>query len=336
MAFPKRKASIIRLPLIAEYPPQPSKRSLRQTLFLSFFGLLFSTSLLINAFHFMSCHIDGVERVSTQQATETLLDNNEASLSEKQFLPSPPHQQLQDLVLVAGHAVFVGSDLEHVEEDSDWVLEDYQKGGEQVKTFLKHIRKGVELTIDNGEALLIFSGGQTRPSAGPRSESQSYWVLAESLHMFPKLENSTIFNRATTEEYARDSYENLLFSICRFYELTGHYPRNVTIVGFAFKRRRFLELHRAALKFPIERLNYVGIDPDNSALGRMVGENVNALGPFRDDLYGCHGKLREKKINRNPSRRSHPYNLSCPSLSSLFDYCPENQTLIYPGSLPWE
>lgn len=27
--------------------------------------------------------------------------------------------------------------------------------------------------------------------------------------------------RAVTEEYARDSYENLLFSLCRFHELTG-------------------------------------------------------------------------------------------------------------------
>ncbi|CAG8504237.1 10945_t:CDS:2 [Ambispora leptoticha] len=336
MAFPKRKASIISLPLFAEYPPQPPKRSLRQTLFLSFFGLLFTISLLINAFHFMSCQLDGVEKESIRQAIVTPSDNIEAGLLEKHFLPSPPHQQLQDLVLVAGHAIFVGSDLEHVEEDNDWVLEDYQKGGEQVKTFLKHIRKGVELTIDNGEALLIFSGGQTRPSAGPRSESQSYWVLAESLHMFPSFENSTVFNRATTEEYARDSYENLLFSICRFYELTGHYPRNVTVVGFGFKRRRFLELHRAAVKFPKERFNYVGIDPGDSALGRMGGENINGLGLFRDDLYGCHGKLRDKKINRNPSRRSHPYHLSCPSLSSLFNYCPDNQTLIFPGTLPWE
>jgi len=37
--------------------------------------------------------------------------------------------------------------------------------------------------------------------------------------------------RAFTEEHARDSYENVLFSIARFKDLTGHLPRNVTVVG---------------------------------------------------------------------------------------------------------
>lgn len=57
----------------------------------------------------------------------------------------------------------------------------------------------------------------------------------------------------TTEEFARDSYENLLFSICRFHEYTGNYPRNITVVSFEFKRKRFIEFHRYALKFPSER-----------------------------------------------------------------------------------
>jgi hypothetical protein len=35
--------------------------------------------------------------------------------------------------------------------------------------------------------------------------------------------------RALTEEHARDSFENLLFSICRFFELTGHFPHNITV-----------------------------------------------------------------------------------------------------------
>lgn len=35
--------------------------------------------------------------------------------------------------------------------------------------------------------------------------------------------------RALTEEHARDSFENLLFSVCRFRELTGMYPYNITV-----------------------------------------------------------------------------------------------------------
>jgi hypothetical protein len=54
-----------------------------------------------------------------------------------------------------------------------------------------------------------------------------------------------------TEDYARDSYENLLFSLCRFHELAGSWPRNVTVVGYAFKEERFVSLHRAAISFPV-------------------------------------------------------------------------------------
>lgn len=70
--------------------------------------------------------------------------------------------------------------------------------------------------------------------------------------------------RATTEEFALDSYQNLLFSIARFHEFTGHYPRSITVVGYEWKRRRFMELHRAALRWPEERFRYIGIDAEGA------------------------------------------------------------------------
>lgn len=39
----------------------------------------------------------------------------------------------------------------------------------------------------------------------------------------------SVRGRALTEEHARDSFENLLFSVCRFRELTGTYPHNITV-----------------------------------------------------------------------------------------------------------
>ena len=51
--------------------------------------------------------------------------------------------------------------------------------------------------------------------------------------------------RAHTEEFARDSFENLLFSLCRHRELTGGYPQRLTVVSLPFKRERFETLHRA-------------------------------------------------------------------------------------------
>jgi hypothetical protein len=67
-------------------------------------------------------------------------------------------------------------------------------------------------------------------------------------------------NRTTTEPYALDSFQNLLFSIARFHEVTGRYPARITVVGYEMKRRRFEELHARALRWPVERFEYVGID----------------------------------------------------------------------------
>lgn len=62
-----------------------------------------------------------------------------------------------------------------------------------------------------------------------------------------------MMNRMVTEEYARDSHENLLFSTCRFSEMTGQYPSKITVVGFEFKRQRFQDIHRYAIGYPQEQ-----------------------------------------------------------------------------------
>lgn len=39
--------------------------------------------------------------------------------------------------------------------------------------------------------------------------------------------------RTALEEAARDSFENVAFSLCRFHQLTGHYPDTYTVVRAA-------------------------------------------------------------------------------------------------------
>ncbi|KAL1920015.1 uncharacterized protein VTP21DRAFT_1161 [Calcarisporiella thermophila] len=290
---------------------------------------------------------EGPNMDASPMSGEDTMDPSAAQVSHPDLLsdpiPTPPFPHLRDLVIVAGHAVYSAHqfDIDSIRADRSWVLEEFQKGG-QVSTFLEHIKAGSNLAVKNEEALLVFSGGQTRKRAGMRSEAQSYYEIAHALGYLPS-EPSNLsdtpaspFSRAATEEYARDSYENLLFSLCRFYELTGMFPRSVTMVSFDFKRQRFVDLHRRALRFPLERFTYVGIDPERGTLGRVMGEKANSLGPFQEDLYGCHGRLREKKLTRNPFRRSHPYRHSCPSLVSLMTWCPENQAEVFPGPLPWD
>jgi hypothetical protein len=55
-----------------------------------------------------------------------------------------------------------------------------------------------------------------------------------------------------------------LFSIARFREYTGHFPSKITVVGYNFKRPRFEELHRSALRWPKQKFNYIGVDPDHA------------------------------------------------------------------------
>ena len=49
----------------------------------------------------------------------------------------------------------------------------------EAQSFVNHIELGVQHASEDPDALLLFSGGQTRQAAGPRSEGLSYWVVAE-------------------------------------------------------------------------------------------------------------------------------------------------------------
>ena len=90
--------------------------------------------------------------------------------------------------------------------------------------------------------------GATRPPPAPAlSEGQSYLSLALALSLIPEspippVHSSTdqlpLNASVTTEEFALDSYENLLFSVARFKEVTGRWPEEIMVVGYGMKRRR--------------------------------------------------------------------------------------------------
>jgi hypothetical protein len=91
-----------------------------------------------------------------------------------------PFPKLQNLVMVAGHSVYTSSSCGKVDKEDSWFLESYQKNPGQAATFVRHIQEGVDIAAKDDAALLMFSGGETRKDAGPRSEAQSYWSVAES------------------------------------------------------------------------------------------------------------------------------------------------------------
>jgi len=214
---------------------------------------------------------------------------------------------------------------------------DYQKSVGMPQTIVSHIQAGISEAAKDPKSLLIFSGGETRASTGPVTEGSSYFRVADALDLWQDKRHG-VRARTATEEFATDSFENLMFSICRFKEITKFYPQKITVVSFTFKQRRFEELHAKALRWPLNAFSYVGIDPSASTgfdlQKSTVAEYQNAAKPFETDPYGCNSPiLQQKRLDRNPFSRTPPYKLSCVELVDLMDWCgPE----LFPYELPWD
>lgn len=241
------------------------------------------------------------------------------------------------LVVVCGHAITVTESLAAVQSaDVAWSLLPYQRGQDLPASFVAHVKAGVEETQRDPKALLVFSGGQSRPTAGPKSEGFSYWSVAEHFYWWGAA--ASVRPRAVVEDYARDSFENLLFAIGRFREVTGRYPARFTVIGYEFKRNRFTSLHAPALGIAAPAFRYMGLDPPPASRFDLAqaahGEYENALRLFSEDPYGCRSEvLVRKRAERNPYQRTVPYRLSCPEIVRLLDWCGPD---LFPGPLPWD
>jgi hypothetical protein len=230
---------------------------------------------------------------------------------------------MNTLVLVAGHAV--PHRFDRLDHDDGWYLKPFQSG--EGPLFVGHVRRGVELAAADPDSLVIFAGGQTDSHAGPRSEGQGYWLIAEHFDWFGC---SHVRERTTTEEFSMDSLENLLFGLCRFREYVGHYAQRVIVVGWQFKCSRF-DMHREAIRFPAARYRYEGVGNPPS-LAENIGFEAGRRELFRRDPYGSGDAPAAKREARNFSRRRHGYHQSCPELAPLLDHRgPE----LYAGPLPW-
>lgn len=164
-------------------------------------------------------------------------------------------------IVVCGHAVYIGGPnlLPPVaaERDHYWVLQTFQQG--ECPHYIDHIRTGIQLAAADRNSLLIFSGGQTR-HPHILSEAQGYHHVAACFDFW---DNPSVQSRTTTEEFSRDSYDNVLFSIARFYECVGAFPQKLTLVSWAFKQKRFLH-HIETIAWPVSRFNFVGVaTPDD-------------------------------------------------------------------------
>ena len=249
-------------------------------------------------------------------------------------------KNLQDLVLVAGHAAFkstVSKAPSNPEADKWWVLQSFQIG--EPPFYIEHIRRGIVHAANNPDALLIFSGGQTRQEAGEWSEAKTYHEIAKSSNWWIPDEMAAtrddVARRSSTEEFARDSFENLLFGICRFQQIVGSYPRILTMVSWAFKTFRF-DLHRAAIRFPSPQFQFDGFNEPIDLKTALNGERL-AIRSFMESPFGSNEDLSKKREKRNPFGQKHNY-WHCQGMEEFFAFIDDvgNAEKIYAHQMPWE
>lgn len=229
------------------------------------------------------------------------------------------------LELLCCHGIYKALDFQDPFAESSWVLLPYQKG--DPPWYRAHMRRALERVTADPCSALVISGGQTRLEGGQISESGSYWRILDSRGWDG---HPDVKQRATTEEFAADSFQNVLFGICRFKEIVGRYPTDINIVSWAFKTERF-DLHRAALRWPADHFTFVGVGYPDAVNVAKEGER-GVLDLFRSDPYGVGSALSSKRAERNPFRRQHGYSVSCPELRGLLEY---RGSEIYRGELPW-
>lgn len=229
---------------------------------------------------------------------------------------------MNQLIILPCHSIWKGGDTDGLNQN-EWFLAPFQYEGHDHLCFRDHIIKSVEQLRQSPNSILIISGGKTKEVAGPVSEAESYYKLLKRIF---SEEEEFLRKRVYIEEFARDSFENVLFLLCRYYEILNYYPEFISVVGFEFKRERFLDCHlEGALNFPRDRVNYIGNSPlpegghTNTKYFQNLenAETKHALIHFKTDFYGIKPPLSSKRNERNPFGIKHSYARTNPQLEYL-------------------
>ena len=191
------------------------------------------------------------------------------------------------LIVVAGNATWDGE---------RW------KGGRRGRErgYESQVSEGIRLA-EEGD-ILVFSGGRSRPELNlGRSEAEGMIGWAGGIE-------------AIGEEFARDSFENLLHSLLLFHKRTGRWPDTVTMVTFGFKGQRFNAI-AAGMDLPHLRFHSAGdeflsvADRERAAIDEAaaIGEMVRD-GSLWDPLQrGERFKRRRRRRTPYVNRRDDSY-----------------------------
>ncbi|GJP50162.1 hypothetical protein CLOM_g9298 [Closterium sp. NIES-68] len=104
------------------------------------------------------------------------------------------------------------------------------------------------------------------------------------------------------------------------------------VVSYDFKKFRFSQMHRGALRFPSHRFSFLGSPIAEAARESAARGEARTLAAFEKEPYGCGGALGEKRRLRDPFVRVVPYPAGCGEIAALFTTC---SSQLFAGRLPW-
>jgi hypothetical protein len=200
----------------------------------------------------------------------------------------------ENCIVVCCHGIFTGGGSPA--KAANWLLQPYQSD-EEPRQYLAHCQAGIALAYQQERSCLIFSGGYTYAESPEISEARSYYQAATTAELFPPDFPAPV----VLEEYALDSFENILLSLLCYKEYVGTYPRSLSVISWKFKGER-LRLHCQALQLPLAMYNIIGVEnPADLAKVELAEHRVKEN--FTKDPFGLHNPLAQKRLQRNPFRR---------------------------------
>jgi len=218
-------------------------------------------------------------------------------------------KEIRNLVIVPGHAIYEGNGNDNPYDTKNWVgTYGGYKYHDEVPNYVQHVQRGINLVDRDPAALLVFSGGKTR-NKSTLTESESYLSLAEHLSWFGV--SGSVSPRSRLEEFATDSFENLLFSIQLFmmHHSEKCCPEQVTVVGLRFKEERYRYHAKTIIANGYKDIDpfifkYDGINDVPDYLleaGSAVGEELTRA-QFERWPFGDQGQLLNKRVKRDPHK----------------------------------
>ena len=117
---------------------------------------------------------------------------------------------------------------------------------------------------------------------------------------------------------------------------TNHSPSHITLVSHSFKEKRFVEMHCPAIRWPVDKLTFVGVEMDKDEKGQAQIERgeKRAMELWKDDPYGV-GKILEGKRKERGWMGQVVYSGVEDAKKLLIWKGGESGKEIYPEQLPW-